>query len=182
MKQMGKPPMASVQATSIQSSNTHSKAKKFRQQKDAQSGGWNDGIAVQESKIPEYRVAEDKFASGYLAGLKRQKRLKGYLNMVYKENVAHQLDQASGTNYSKSKNGRRMDRSSSRGTIFENKGRAGLKYQNQAHKFSSSNIDEVSLPDSTNLGGYRNSPSKHAAMEIEKQASHDPYESHKIAK
>ena len=28
-------------------------------------------------------VAEDRFAQGYMAGLKRQKRLKPYLNMVY---------------------------------------------------------------------------------------------------
>ena len=28
-------------------------------------------------------VAEDKFASGYMAGLKRQKRLKPFLNLVY---------------------------------------------------------------------------------------------------
>jgi hypothetical protein len=33
--------------------------------------------------LPQYMVAEDKFASGYMAGLKRQKRLKPFLNLVY---------------------------------------------------------------------------------------------------
>ena len=40
---------------------------------------WNDSYAI-KTDIPEYRVAEDKYASGYMAGLKRQKRLKPYLN------------------------------------------------------------------------------------------------------
>jgi len=35
------------------------------------------------NEIPEYKVAEDKFAQGYIAGLARQRRLKPYLNMVY---------------------------------------------------------------------------------------------------
>lgn len=48
------------------------------------NSAWNDSYAPHQAKIPEYRVAEDKFASGYLAGLKRQKRLKPYLNQIYR--------------------------------------------------------------------------------------------------
>lgn len=44
---------------------------------------WNDSYQVNEKGIPDYRIAEDKFASGYLAGLKRQKRLNKYLHVVY---------------------------------------------------------------------------------------------------
>ena len=62
-----------------------SKIRKNFHSKGAQQREWSDSYAVVNSKIPEYRVAEDKFASGYLAGLKRNKRLKPYLNMVYKE-------------------------------------------------------------------------------------------------
>ena len=35
--------------------------------------------------LPSYKVAEDKYSSGYLASLNRQKRLKPYLKMVYKD-------------------------------------------------------------------------------------------------
>ena len=38
---------------------------------------------MNEKGIPDYKIAEDKFASGYLAGLKRQKRLNKYLHVVY---------------------------------------------------------------------------------------------------
>ena len=47
-----------------------------------QKKDWDDSSTA-KPEIPEYRVTEDKFASGYLAGLKRQKRLKTYLNQVY---------------------------------------------------------------------------------------------------
>ena len=47
-----------------------------------QKKDWDDsGTAIPE--IPEYLVTEDKFASVNLTGLKRQKRLKAYLNQVY---------------------------------------------------------------------------------------------------
>ena len=51
-----------------------------------QGKNWNEGFAAINQQIPEYCVAEDKFAQGYIAGLQRQKRLKKYLNVLYENN------------------------------------------------------------------------------------------------
>lgn len=48
-----------------------------------QKRDWND--ENQQASIPAYRVEQDRFASGYIAGLQRQKRLKKYLHMVYQQ-------------------------------------------------------------------------------------------------
>ena len=53
---------------------------------EARGNDWNEGFAAVNQQIPEYCVAEDKFAQGYIAGLQRQKRLKKYLNVVYENN------------------------------------------------------------------------------------------------
>jgi hypothetical protein len=36
-----------------------------------QGHDWNDGFAAVNHEIPEYCVAEDRFAQGYIAGLQR---------------------------------------------------------------------------------------------------------------
>ena len=51
--------------------------------KPKQIPNWQD--VTQLEHLPVYNIAEDKFASGYLAGLKRHGRLKPFLNMVYEK-------------------------------------------------------------------------------------------------
>jgi hypothetical protein len=51
--------------------------------KPKQLPGWQDVSMTEHA--PEYKVSEDRFASGYLAGLKRHGRLKPFLNLVYEK-------------------------------------------------------------------------------------------------
>jgi hypothetical protein len=58
-------------------------AKKSKARKAFQ--GWQD-VSMTEH-MPNYNIAEDKFASGYLAGLKRHGHLKPFLNLVYDKHL-----------------------------------------------------------------------------------------------
>ena len=78
-KEIGKNP-TTVGPISQQSLNANYKSK--GRPAAPQKKEWNDSGMTQPT-IPQYRVTEDKYASGYVAGLKRQKRLKSYMNQVY---------------------------------------------------------------------------------------------------
>ena len=64
-----------------------SKEKKKSKSKPRIMPEWQD-ISLGGDIVPQYMVAEDKFASGYLAGLKRQGRLKPFLNLVYQNKAS----------------------------------------------------------------------------------------------
>ena len=66
-KEMGKNQATSIGPVSQQSLNVNYKSKG---RPAAQKREWDDSGMTQPS-IPQYRVTEDKYASGYVAGLKR---------------------------------------------------------------------------------------------------------------
>ena len=77
MKNIGKPPTGGGGPASQQSISTG--PNKIKKTKHPHKMDWDDSGAVKPD-IPLYRLTEDKYAAGYIAGLKRQKRLKSYIN------------------------------------------------------------------------------------------------------
>lgn len=68
-KEIGKNQATSVGPVSQQSLNTNYKSK-GRPVAQPQKREWDDS-GMTQPHIPQYRVTEDKYASGYVAGLKR---------------------------------------------------------------------------------------------------------------
>jgi len=45
---------------------------------------WDNGSAVRNQKIPDYKVYEDRYCQGYINILKRSKKYKQYLGLILK--------------------------------------------------------------------------------------------------
>ena len=110
---------------------------------------WQDGGQVNQAAIPEYCVVEDKYAAGYIAGLQRQKRLKQYINKVYAPTNAP-------SNNINLKLQAGQNRPTKRQTAVSNnppQRDAKSIYENQKHRFSSSNLDERSVNTEDQIAG-----------------------------
>jgi hypothetical protein len=44
---------------------------------------WNDSGPPNQAEIPAYNIINDKHAQGYVGNMKKYKRLRPYMNMVY---------------------------------------------------------------------------------------------------